>query len=156
MAQQPDEARWYWGGAEDKRGPLTLSQLQELARAGQVTHLTPVWNEALLDWLPAGQVRVLYDAAGIAVGRPVDRSLGLVIPVGPQSALSIGAGYGALISIAVPVLGVVAVALGFAGLRDLKRHPEKRGRGRALTGIILGGVTTAYWLVFFLTVAWHR
>ena len=42
--------------------------------------------------------------------------------------------------------------LGIYALRDLRQHPEKRGRGRALTGIILGGLGSALWLLWLVTI----
>lgn len=56
-----------------------------------------------------------------------------------RSALSIVAGYVGLFSVLV-VPAPFAVGFGWLALRDLRRHPEKRGRGRAWFAIVLGGL----------------
>ncbi len=37
--------------------------------------------------------------------------------------------------------GIVALILGFVGLSNANRHPARPGRGMAITGIVLGGLT---------------
>jgi hypothetical protein len=38
-------------------------------------------------------------------------------------------------------LGPVALILGIVGLKESKKHPEKKGKAHAWVGIILGGLT---------------
>jgi uncharacterized RDD family membrane protein YckC len=69
-----------------------------------------------------------------------DDPLRMLLPVG-RSGLAIAAGYLGLLS---PLLLPAPFAL-FAGIRaviDLKRHPEKIGMGRAVFGIVMGGLFT--------------
>jgi hypothetical protein len=40
--------------------------------------------------------------------------------------------------------GPLALWAGIMAVRDLRRHPEKRGMGRAIFGIIMGGLATAF------------
>jgi len=39
------------------------------------------------------------------------------------------------------VLAIVAVILGILGLNEIKKQPEIGGRGMAITGIVLGGIS---------------
>ena len=64
----------------------------------------------------------------------------MLIPIG-RSERAIVAGYAGLLSF-IPGVGILAIVLGVLALRDLKAHPEKRGAGRAWTGIILGVLFT--------------
>ena len=101
---------------------------------------------------------------GVAVSRksvPVNSSeenaaLGLIIPIG-RSGWSIAAGYLGLFSLVVPfvglILGIGAVICGVIAVSDIKKHPEKRGLGRAWTGIVLGSVMTIIWLIAVFAVA---
>jgi uncharacterized protein YqgC (DUF456 family) len=46
------------------------------------------------------------------------------------------------------VLGPAASILGILGLKELRRNPALPGRGHALTGVVIGSITTlANWVV---------
>lgn len=47
---------WYYGEANQQRGPVSTEQLHELAQSGRITSDTLLWNERMTDWRPAGQV----------------------------------------------------------------------------------------------------
>lgn len=64
-----------------------------------------------------------------------------IIPVN-RTILSICAGYLAIMAIAIPILAPLALLIGILALVDLKKHPEKLGRGRAWFGVIIGGIVT--------------
>ena len=66
-----------------------------------------------------------------------DRLMRVVLPVG-RSGLAIAAGYVGLISVGVFPLGPVAIVLSILAIRDIRRHPEKLGRGRAGFGLACG------------------
>jgi hypothetical protein len=64
----------------------------------------------------------------------------LLLPVG-RSWIAIAAGYAGLCAIlAFPA--PIALALGIWALKDLKDHPEKHGKGRAIFGIVMGALGT--------------
>jgi hypothetical protein len=42
----------------------------------------------------------------------------------------------------------IAVVLGIVAIRDIRRHPEKHGMGRAIFGLVMGVVFTAVMLFF--------
>jgi GYF domain 2/Domain of unknown function (DUF4190) len=152
--EQPQAApgQWFWDVGSAKYGPVSIHELQARAQAGQIGPTTPVWTHGMPAWMPAGQLPVLF----LPSGKPVPRSddgLGLLIPTGPQSGLAIAAGYCAIGGLLCGLGAPVGAVLGFYALRDLNRHPEKRGRGRAYTGIILGGLITLGYLGFFVAIS---
>lgn len=65
----------------------------------------------------------------------------MVMPVG-RSGLAIAAGYLGLVSVVIPFAAPVALVVGILALRDLRRHPEKHGMGRAIFGVVMGGLFT--------------
>lgn len=151
MAQpQARAGEWFWRIGEQQHGPVSLAQLQAMARAGQLAQNVTVWTQGMVEWVPAVRVPVLFSPPPAAVDHG---AMHLLLPVGPQSGLAIGAGYCGLIGLLVPLVGPVGLILGLYALRDLKQHPEKRGRGRAITGIALGGLGTALWLVWVIAIA---
>jgi uncharacterized protein DUF4190/uncharacterized protein DUF4339 len=123
---------WYYGSATNRQGPVHGTRLQELVKAGWIRRETLIWREEWPTWRPAGQFPFLF-----ATQHEADPALGLLVPTGPQSGLAIAAGYCGIFSI-FPVLAPVAIILGVLALKDLKAHPEKKGAGRAITGIVLG------------------
>lgn len=63
-----------------------------------------------------------------------------LLPVG-RSGFAIAAGYLALFSVLV-VPAPLALLFGILAHCDIKKHPEKSGRGRAWFGIVFGGLFT--------------
>jgi hypothetical protein len=52
------------------RGPLTIRQIRDLARAGQIQAQTLVWKEGYPGWVPAGSVKGLLPPTQVAPGLP--------------------------------------------------------------------------------------
>ena len=71
----------------------------------------------------------------------------LVLPVG-RSGLAIAAGYAGLFAMTC-LFAPIALVLGILAVRDIKKHPEKHGMGRAIFGIVMGAIFTLP-LLFFL------
>jgi Domain of unknown function (DUF4190)/zinc-ribbon domain len=63
-------------------------------------------------------------------------ALRMVIPIG-RSGYAIAAGYIGLFSVLV-IPAPFAIIFGFLALKDIKRHPEKTGKGRAWFAIVMG------------------
>jgi len=75
--------------------------------------------------------------AGVAVRmEAVAPVSGWVAPVS-VSPLALLAGYAGLVAFLV-VPAPIAVVLGWVALRDLRKHPEKTGRGRAIFALLVG------------------
>ena len=64
-----------------------------------------------------------------------------LLPVG-RSGLAILAGYAGLFAILV-FPAPIALILGILAFRDIKRHPEKHGMGRAVFALVMGGIFSA-------------
>jgi hypothetical protein len=82
-----------------------------------------------------------------------DPSMRYILPIG-RSGLAIIAGYLGLLSLFLPI-GPFAIVAGVLALRDIKAHPEKLGRGRAIFALVAGGIATALLLVIFLPAAFR-
>jgi hypothetical protein len=64
----------------------------------------------------------------------------MLIPVG-RSGLAIAAGYAGLFAV-LCFPAPIALVLGILAIRDLRRHPEKHGMGRAVFGLVAGIIGT--------------
>jgi Domain of unknown function (DUF4190) len=69
-----------------------------------------------------------------------DAALRWVLPVG-RSWVAIAAGYAGLFAV-LCFPAPVALGLGIWALSDLKKHPDKHGKGRAIFGIVMGSLGT--------------
>lgn len=76
-------------------------------------------------------------------------SLSMVVPVG-RTGLSIVAGYLGLFCI-IPVFAPVALIVSLLALKQLKKQPEKLGKGRAIFGLIMGILGTMALLYMILS-----
>lgn len=77
-----------------------------------------------------------------------DPILPWLIPVG-QSLYAVIAGYTGLLSVGCCPLGPLAILFGILAIFDIRKHPEKHGRVRAILGIILG-VVGSLGLIFMI------
>jgi len=128
------QGQWYYGVAENRIGPVSIEQLRGLYATGQITEQTMCWSAGMPQWVAAGTLPFLGDQNSAG--------LNLLLPMGPQSGLAIAAGYMGLFSLVFAPLAPLGIIFGILALRDLQAHPEKRGKGRALTGIIIGSLIT--------------
>jgi hypothetical protein len=80
-----------------------------------------------------------------------DESLKYVLPIG-RTGLSIAAGYAGLFAILL-IPAPIALVLGILALADLKKKPGALGKGRALFGVISGGLFTALLVVLIVAAA---
>ncbi len=69
-----------------------------------------------------------------------DPAIRMLLPVG-RSLWAIAAGYAGLFAFLF-FPAPIALVLGLVALRDLKRHPEKLGMGRAIFGVATGAIFT--------------
>ena len=75
----------------------------------------------------------------------------MLVPIG-RSGWAIAAGYLGLLSL-LPFVGVLAVVIGVIAVRDLRKHPDKHGAGRAWFGIIAGGLSVLIYGAAIICVA---
>jgi len=84
-----------------------------------------------------------------------DPAMKYLLPIG-RSPLAIAAGYAGLFAL-IPCLAPVALVLGILAYRDLQKHPEQGGMGRAIFGLVMGALGTLALLAFLLfSVVAHR
>lgn len=81
-----------------------------------------------------------------------DKVTELILPVN-RSGYSIAAGYFALVSFPFLIFAPIAFGLGMVALRDIKKHPERAGRGRAWFGVIYGGICSLLGLLWIALIA---
>jgi len=72
--------------------------------------------------------------------RGPDPLMRMVLPVG-RSGLAIAAGYLGLFSVLL-VPAPLALLFGVLAVKDIKKHKDKLGRGRAIFAIVMGAVFT--------------
>lgn len=71
----------------------------------------------------------------------------MLLPVG-RSPWAIAAGYAGLVSV-LPIFAPFALLFGILAIRDIRRHPGTHGMGRAVFGLVMGGIFTIL-LVFII------
>jgi hypothetical protein len=141
---------WYYRSGDAKVGPMTWERLVECVRDGAVGPGDMVWREGMAAWQQAVSVPGLIPMPGQAPAGPgvppPPASLGdnaairMVIPVG-RSGWAIAAGYLGLISILL-FPAPFALGTGIYAIIDIRRNPHKHGMGRAIFGIVMGGLGT--------------
>jgi hypothetical protein len=157
---------WYYSRGNERQGPVPLSTLQQWAVEGHILPSDYVWRPGDQQWIAARDVRELFDAQGEGVNAPPDappapvppplppvthmpqsRSVAddpgmrMILPVG-RSPWAIVAGYLGLLSLAI-LPAPIALVVSIFAVADLRRHPEKRGMGRAVFGLVMGVMGTA-------------
>lgn len=140
------QGQWFYGVATNRLGPVAVPELQRLAQMGQINPMTMVWSEGMPQWIPAGTLPFLYPPGAMQAMAAMQNdggALNLLVPVGPQSGMSIAAGYCGLFGLLFWIIAPLGIVFGILGLRDIKAHPEKRGKGRAITGIVCGAIVIA-------------
>ena len=129
---------WFYRVGDSQLGPVPMVELQRLLGTGQIGPSVALWRQGLAEWVPASQVPALMQPEG---------GVQFLVPTARTSGLALTAGYLGIFGFFFPPLAPVALALGIMGVRDLKRHREKNGWGRAITGIVLGGLLSLGLLV---------
>ena len=79
----------------------------------------------------------------------MDPAMAWVMPVG-RSGWAISAGYAGLFALVV-VPAPLALVLGLVAVWDLRKHPEKKGWGRTIFGLVTGVLGTGLLVYLWLT-----
>ena len=78
-----------------------------------------------------------------------------IIPTkNPKALFAYYSGCFSFVLCAAPLLGPLGIILGILGLQECKKHPELPGKGHAITGIILGSITTLIVLAVAVIAIW--
>lgn len=80
-----------------------------------------------------------------------DAGMRLLMPVG-RSGWAIASGYLGLISV-LCVPAPLAVITGLLAIREMRRDPKKHGMGRAVFGLIMGGIGTLVLILLLVALA---
>jgi hypothetical protein len=153
-----DPALWYYCIGSQRIGPIPEPIVIQMLQAGQLGRHSLVWTEGMEAWLSPAAVPAL---APFVIGSHDigdDAGMRLLLPVG-RSPWAIAAGYLGLVAL-VPVIGLVAgpaaIICAILAFRDMKRDPRLHGMGRAVTGIVLGGIGFIFSLVVLAGLVWGR
>lgn len=168
----PDTIDWHYAANNQQIGPVSTEVLRQLAQSGQLQVTDLVWRAGMTQWQPAGQQPELFNTQPARVvtlplppfSPPVayrnppadlgdDLGMRLLLPVG-RSGWAIAAGYLGLFSFVV-LPAPVALIISIIAIRDIKRHPDRHGLGRAYFGLIMGILGTLV-LVLSVIVAFLR
>lgn len=79
-----------------------------------------------------------------------DAVLRAMLPVG-RSGYAIAAGYLALFSVLI-LPAPFALIFGILAIRDINKNSEKHGMGRAIFGVVMGGLGTLVFLYFVVKI----
>jgi hypothetical protein len=145
------DAVWFYATGGAATGPVSLGALHQAIRRGGVGPATPVWRDGMPAWAAAGAVpecRPAFTAAPPVMPGPLhpppgatpthDAATRMLLPVG-RSPYAIIAGYLGLFSVLL-VPAPLAVVFALLAIRDMQRHPELSGMGRAVFGLVMGGL----------------
>jgi GYF domain 2 len=150
----PDE-QWYYAQAGQKQGPMPRAEVFSRISRGMIQRTDLVWVEGMAQWQPAGQVSGLFPASVPPPLPPIDSipfaapapyapppdlgqnaGMRMLLPVG-RSGWAIAAGYLGLFSVLL-IFAPISVAVSIIAIRDIKKHPETHGMGRAVFGLVMG------------------
>jgi hypothetical protein len=125
---------WYYRYGPQQFGPIPLAELRRLVQARQLGPNAEACQQGAQMWIPVHH----------AVALPVqtDNGLQYIVPTSSTSVMCLIAGYAGIFAFFAFPLAPIALIVGILGLRDLKAHPEKNGKGRAITGIVIGALGT--------------
>ncbi len=79
-----------------------------------------------------------------------DPAMRMLLPVG-RSPFAIIAGYCGLVSVLL-FPAPFALLFGILAMLDIKKHPDKGGKGRAIFGIVMGTIFTLLLLLVILSI----
>ena len=154
---------WYYSKGEQQFGPILLEQLVAGAQSGTIVPTDLIWTDGMPCWLPADSVPDLFskesphpllkpmiEPAADPGADPVTR---MILPVG-RSGWAIASGYLGLCSVLI-FPAPFALATGIVAVREMRRNPKLHGMGRAIFGIVMGGIGTVLVLIFLMATLVH-
>jgi hypothetical protein len=172
-------AEWYYAQGNTQRGPVAADVVIDALRSGSLSAGDLVWCEGMPQWKPAGEVPEF--AAAIASAPPVQpvAPMAYAMPASalpPVGSVAYSQPYYPAppaqhlgLSITSMVLGIVsfcccsagvltaipALILGLIVLTGMKRSGDTRGKGMAITGVVLGSVYLALFTLVIIMAVLH-
>jgi hypothetical protein len=123
-----DIGGWFYEVGSERRGPVTLDELKRLVQTRAVNRDTKVWAEGMAEPVLAGGLAVLFPPEPEAWMK-------WLLPVG-RSGWAIATGYLGLFSF-IPFVGYFTLVTAVLAIFDLRRHRQKSGWGRVITGLVI-------------------
>lgn len=164
------DGQWHYTLNGAPQAPVAGGVLKQMAREGRLQPGDLVWRDGMSKWVAAGTVAGLFHPAapppsmapppipvapigyyaGPAPGsgpRDIGQDPGMrwLMPVG-RSGWAIAAGYLGLLSFCV-IPAPFALLFSIIAIKDIKKHPDRHGMGRAIFGLIMGILGTGVLLV---------
>jgi len=130
---------------------LAASWKRQLTLPGRRFRLCDPCFSTLFRFLPTNPGKIPRTAPQYSPSN--DAALGYIVPIN-TSIWAIFASYAALVGMALFPIALISLILGIVALIDVKRHPEKGGKGRAIFAIIVGIGSPIFWMLFFSMLAW--
>jgi len=128
---------------------LAASWKRQLTLPGRRFRLCDHCFATLFDYLPTDPGKIPRSAP--LYSQSNDAALGYIVPVN-TSILAIFASYAGLLAV-TGIFAPISLILGITALLDIKWHPEKKGKGRAIFAIVIGIVAPVFWFLFFTVLA---
>ncbi|MCC6952099.1 MAG: DUF4339 domain-containing protein [Phycisphaerales bacterium] len=171
--QASTDGGWFVAQQGTPHGPTTLPILSQHAVAGLLRRDSLVWRAGMTHWARADSVPELTPVfatlppdppgggsppvqpgpiAGYAVGNSQDDlAMRMMLPVG-RCPWAIAAGYLGLCSVLL-VPAPPALACGIVAVIRIRKTPGLHGMGRAIFGIIMGGLGIAFGILALIGAA---
>ncbi len=126
MSDSQTAAEWYYVGHYGQLGPLTLTQIRELAADGVITGETYIWRQGMADWSQASTVPELRSDLGIAApGTTPPPYSPPPMPTAPRS-----------ITPMAPDYGQTHTLHSQAGWQYIQAHAPKSDKSRVAAGVL--------------------
>jgi hypothetical protein len=166
------ERNWFYVVGQDRQGPIVESALRAMIAVGRLAGGTLIWTEQMTQWQPAGNVPEFAGlfaaappplpagAAPISYAVPIQPSSGdigqdagirMLLPVG-RSGWAIAAGYLGLFSVLL-IPAPFALITGIIAIVRIRRDPNLHGMGRAIFGVVMGGVFSVFLVIMLAAMA---
>ena len=168
---------WFYAKNNERKGPVSASQLRSMVVSGEVAGSDLVWCEGMGNWISASEIQDFDSppagAAGAGAGPPQGQHSPQVVPPGAQADSSADIPYPrpvgskppangkAIASLVCGCVGVtccgilipsiLAVIFGHIAKGEIRASGgQQGGDGMALAGLILGYIGLALGIVYLL------
>jgi hypothetical protein len=148
-----EENNWYYNDNGKPTGPVTLTDLRQLFSTARLHAGTLVWNQTLVQWMPAGQVPGLLPPAPppimpMATPPNFQSPFDSAYPHMRSSSyhgMAVTAFVLSLVGIFIPVIGLLFLAipgliLGIIALSGMSRTRNREGHGLAVAAVVLAAI----------------
>ena len=168
---------WFYAKNNERKGPVSASQLRSMVVSGEVAGSDLVWCEGMGNWIPASEIQDFdsprVGAVGAEAGSPQGHHSPQVVPPGAQAGAPVNipnagpvgvrpsANGKAITSLVCGCIGVcccftliasiLAVIFGHIAKGEIRASGgQQGGDGMALAGLILGYTGLALGFVYLL------